>query len=78
MPCLGFVADSTKQVFHLISEKRCRFLQLIRDILKKSTVSVKTLQRLVGKCVAFSLAVPAARLFTREMNAAISRGQRAL
>ena len=38
--------------------------------------SIKTLQRLVGKCVPFSLAVPAARLFTREMSAAISMGMR--
>ena len=37
-------------------------------------VSVKTLQRLVGKCVSFARAVPAAKLFTREMNAAISKG----
>ena len=37
---------------------------------------MKTLQRLAGKCVSFSLVVPAAKLFTREMNAAISRGQR--
>ena len=28
------------------------------------------------KCVYFSLAIPAAKLFTREMNAAISRGLR--
>ena len=39
-------------------------------------MSVKILQRLVGKCVSFSLAVPAALLFTREMNLAISKGMR--
>ena len=32
------------------------------------------MERLVGKC-AFNLAVPAARLFTKQMNAAITRGQ---
>ena len=37
---------------------------------------MKTLQRLAGKCVSFSLVVPAAKLFTQAMNAAISRGQR--
>ena len=36
---------------------------------------MKTLQRLVGKCVSFSLAVPAAQLFTRQMNAAIAGGR---
>ena len=45
-------------------------------MLGKPLVTVKTLQRLVGKCVSFSLVVPAAKLFTREMNTAISRGQR--
>ena len=45
-------------------------------MLGKPFVTVKTLQRLAGKCVSFSLVVPAAKLFTREMNAAISRGQR--
>ena len=42
----------------------------------KPFVTVKTLQRLAGKCVSFSFVVLAAKLFTREMNAAISRGQR--
>ena len=41
-----------------------------------SRVTVKTLQRLVRKCVSFSLAVPAARLFTKQINSAIARGQR--
>ena len=39
-------------------------------------VTVKTLQRLAGKCVSFGLVVPAARHFTREMNSAISKAQR--
>ena len=41
-----------------------------------SRVTVKTLQRLVEKCVSFSLAVPAARLFTKQINSAIAKGQR--
>ena len=39
-------------------------------------MSVRTLQRLAGKCVSFSLVVPAARLYTREMNLANSKGLR--
>jgi hypothetical protein len=74
VPYLGFRADSANEVFHLIPEKKCKFVDLIRATLQQRYVSVKTLQRLVGKCVSFSLAVPAAKLFTREMNAAISRG----
>ena len=39
-------------------------------------MSVRTLQRLAEKCVSFARVVPAAKLFTREMNTAISRGLR--
>lgn len=39
-------------------------------------MSVRTLQRLAQKCVSFARAVPGAKLFTREMNTAISRGLR--
>lgn len=56
--------------FH--QEKKLKFIELIWETLKWCYVSVKTFQRLVGKCVSFSLAVPAACLFTREMSAAIS------
>ena len=75
VPYLGFLADSSREVFCLKPEKKEKFLDLVRGILKNSKVTVKTLQRLVGKCVSFSLAVPAAQLFTRQMNAAIARGR---
>ena len=76
VPYLGFLSDSAPEVFHLRPEKRQSFLALVKDALGKPFVTVKTLQRLAGKCVSFSLVVPAAKLFTRAMNAAISRGQR--
>ena len=76
VPYLGFLADSSREVFHLIPEKKVKFITFLRDILGNSYVTVKTLQRLGGKSVSFSRAVPAARLFTREMNAAISQGLR--
>ena len=41
-------------------------------------MSVKTLHRLIGKCVSFSLAFPAARLFSREMSTAVSKGMRTM
>ena len=76
VPYLGFLADSSWEVFHLIPEKKFKFIALVRETLESSYVSVKTLQRLAGKFVYFSRAVPAARLFTREMDAAISKGLR--
>ena len=68
------MSDSVRQVFHLIPEKKNKFLKLIREVLDAKTVTIKTLQRLVGKCVSFSLVVPEARLFTKEMNVALSKG----
>lgn len=65
---LGFEADSATQCFHLFAEKRHKFLQLVKDMLDTPMVTVKSLQRLAGKCVSFSLVVPGAKLFTREMN----------
>ena len=70
------MADSSGETFHLIPEKKGKFIAVIQKLLESSYVSVKTLQRLGGKCVSFARAVPAAKLFTREMNAAISRGLR--
>ena len=76
VPYLGFLSNSVRQAFGLIPAKKGKFLTLVRQILRSSTVSVKTLQRLVGKCASFSLAVPRALLFTREMKLAISKGMR--
>ena len=76
VPYLGFLCNSSREVFHLIPEKKEKFLDLIEQTLTCSTVSVKSLQRLVGKCVSFSLVVPGALLFTREMNNAVSKALR--
>ena len=76
VPYLGFLSDSSREVFHLIPEKKEKFLDLIEQTLACSIVSVKSLQRLVGKCVSFLLVVTGALLFTREMNNAISKALR--
>ncbi|CAH1264031.1 Hypp2817 [Branchiostoma lanceolatum] len=59
--------------FGIPTKKKQSFKSLRLDILSDSTVGLKTLQRFVGKAVSFILAVPAARLFTRECNAAIGK-----
>ena len=74
VPYLVFLSDPVRMVFHLIAGKNGKFLNLIRESLSCRVVSVKTLQRLAGKCVSFSLVVPGALLFTREMNCTISKG----
>ena len=76
VPFLGFVSDSYLQAFTLIPAKRDKFLAFLRALLAKQTVELVTLQRLAGKCVSMSLAVPGARLFTNEINMAISKAYR--
>ena len=76
VPYLGFLSDSSREVFHLIPEKKEKSVALIEQTLACSIVSVKSLQRLMGKCVSFSLVVPGALLFIREMNNAISKALR--
>ncbi|KAK3743892.1 hypothetical protein QZH41_020552, partial [Actinostola sp. cb2023] len=76
VPYLGFLVDSSTVAFHLIPRKKLKLLNLVQEILQGSVVSVKALQRLAGKCVSFFLAFPTARLFIREMNCAISKGQK--
>ena len=53
-------------------------MDLIREALDSRFVSIKMLQRLIDKCVSFSLAVPVARLFTRQMSAEVSKGMRTM
>lgn len=69
---LGFIVDSKKQAFILPERKIVSWAQLREQILAcKKHVDVKTLQRFQGKCISFSLAVPAAKLFIRSMSSAI-------
>ena len=74
VPYLNVQSNLSAQAFSLIAHKKQKFIKLLREILSRFTISVKTLQRFVGQCISFSLAVPAAQLFTSEMNTAISRG----
>ena len=57
VPYLGFLVDSVQQAFLLIEEKKQKFLSLLRSVLSSPSTDLKTLQRLSGKCISFSLAV---------------------
>ena len=63
--------DSRKLAFVLPEKKKQTFVELRDSILASKTVSLKTLQRFSGKCCSLVLAIPAARLFSREVNRAI-------
>jgi hypothetical protein len=73
---LGLLLDSLKQAFLLPEDKRLSFAKLRDEILLAEKVDVRSLQRFAGKCISFILAIPAAKLYTREVNRAIARGIR--
>lgn len=70
---LGMLIDSIRQAFALPYKKKKSFAELRTTILVKKSISLKCLQRFTGKCISFMLAVPAAKLYTREANLAIGR-----
>ena len=71
---LGFFVDSKQMCFHLPLDKKQTFISLREFIFKSEKVTVKTLQRFAGKCVSMNLVIRAAKLYCREVNAAISIG----
>ena len=68
IPFLGFLSDSTKLAFLLPKDKKLKFAALRNSLNESKVTSAKSLQRFAGKIVSFSLAVPAAKLFCREVN----------
>ena len=74
---LGLCCDTTLTAFSLPREKILKFAELREQILSERSVPLVRLQKLIGKCISFSLVVPAAKLFTREMNLAVSKALKA-
>lgn len=70
---IGFIVDTAKQAFVIPPRKIASFAALREEILScKKSVHVKSLQKFQGKCVSLSLVVSAAKLYIRNMNAAIA------
>ena len=70
----GFFADSVRQAFILPDEKKQKFASLRDSLIQLKAVPVKSLQKFAGKVISFSLAVPAAKRFRREVNYNIGKG----
>ena len=73
---LGFDVHADSRQFSIPEEKKLAFKVLREDILRQKTVHLKSLQRLMGKCVSFSLCVPSTKLYIRAMAAASARAAR--
>lgn len=72
VPYLGLISDSEKQAFIFLPHKKEKFLVLLKRALSSETIDLVTLQRLGGKCISMALAMPGARLYTSEINLALS------
>ncbi|KAK6167186.1 hypothetical protein SNE40_021279 [Patella caerulea] len=69
---LGFIIDTEKQAFILPQKKRDKFVSLRENILSSSNCTLVDLQKFLGICISFMLAVPGAKLFTTACSVAIS------
>ena len=70
---LGMLVDSVRLAFLVPEEKIEKFLALRQEIISSDSVSLQTLQKFAGKCISFLLAVPSAKLYTKEVNSAIGK-----
>ena len=71
---LGILIDTNEQAFIVPQDKHARFAELREFILGcKTSVSLKSIQKMMGKCNFFSLAFPGAKFYVREMAAAIGK-----
>ena len=61
-------------MFRLTNEKKMNFANLRDSCLSGSKIKVLDLQRFAGRCISVFLVVLGAKLYTREMNLAISFG----
>ena len=74
---LSMIVDSIAQAFCIPRHKKIKFAQLRKQILlRESTITFKSLQRLMGKCNSFSLAFPATKFYITEMAASIAKVSR--
>lgn len=73
---LGLLVSSVHMGFGLADEKKKAFADLRELLITSECIDVRSLQRFAGKAVSFSLAVPGAKLFCREVNRAVSDASR--
>lgn len=73
---LGMWVDSFRQMFRIPDPKREKFALLRQQILSQPAVTIVTLQKLMGKCISFTVCVPGAKIRIRSMARAISQATR--
>ena len=73
---LGLTIHTDSRNFSIPQEKRDNFRTLREAILLGTQVHTLLIQKLMGKCISFSLCIPGTKLYIREMAAALSKAQK--
>ena len=73
---LGYVIDSVKTAFLMPLDKKITFASLGEHLLSHKTVSLRSLQKFVGKINSFTLVVLAARLYSGVSCLAMSKASK--
>ena len=76
IPYLGIECDKIRQIFWIPKVKWEKLLALITEILSKGFSNFNELEKVVGKCRAMSIAVPAAVLYTRMQYQTLKKEER--
>ena len=76
MEILGFGLDTVSQSFFVPKKKLAAITDVLKDMLRRESVSLPALQSIVGKCQSLSLAVPCISVHLMSSYAAISRAGR--
>ena len=66
---LGIMIDSFHTKFYIPEDRVDNLLVLINKVLENNSGSIKQIESIVGKCRSMSIAVPAAKLYTRAQYA---------
>ena len=69
---LGLIMHSDTRFFEIPEAKKLSFKSVRESILDSNLVHTKLLQKLMGKCVSFSLCIPVAKMYIRAMARSIS------
>ena len=69
---LGIIVNSRDAKFYVPQDKFQKLMLIIYQALENKFIPFKLLEKCVGKCTSMSIAVPAAKLYTRGQYAALA------
>ncbi|CAB1112862.1 unnamed protein product [Ectocarpus sp. CCAP 1310/34] len=73
---LGIICDAERGRFEVPEDKLAKLDAILTDAISSQVISFQMLEKLVGKCVSLSVAVPVAALYTHHMYKSLTVYQR--